>query len=51
MKPLQETYRTFLIKIKFTRGSQEALLMKIDVPIDQINQNCQRIPMKELIFW
>ena len=37
--PLQETFRTFLIKIKFTRDSQEALLIQIGVPIDKLNRN------------
>ena len=50
MNPLQETFITFLIKIKFTRDSQEALPMKIGVPIDKINQNRRKIPLKELLF-
>ena len=37
--PLHETFRTFLIKIKFTRDSQEALLIQIGVPIDKLNRN------------
>ena len=48
--PLQETFRTFLIKIKIIRGSQEALLMKRGVSIDKINQNRRKMPVKKLIF-
>ena len=40
INPLQETFRAFLIKTKFTRGSYEALPMKIWVPADIFNQNC-----------
>ena len=36
------------MKIKFTRGSQEALFMKTGVSIDKIIQNCQKILVKEL---
>ena len=34
------------MKIRFTRGRQEALLMKIGVPREIINQNCRKIPVK-----
>ena len=37
--PLLETFRIFLIKVKFTSGSQDALFMKIGVPTDKIKQN------------
>ena len=37
-------------KIKFVRVNQEALLMKIGVPIDKTNQNRRKIHVKELIF-
>ena len=40
----------FLIKIKFTKGSQEAFFIKIGVPINIFNQNCRKIAVKELIF-
>ena len=49
--PLQETFRTFFSsKSKFTKCSQEPLLMKIGVPVDKINQNGQKITVKELFF-
>ena len=38
------------IKIKITRASPEALLVKISVTTDKINQNYQKIPVEELIF-
>ena len=47
---LQEIFKTSLIQIKFTRGSPEALPLKIGVPIDKISRNRQKIPVKELIF-
>ena len=36
--------------MKFTRGSPEALLLKIGVPLDKINQNPRKIPVKEFMF-
>ena len=36
--------------INFTRDTQEALLKKVGVPIDKINENRQEIPEKELNF-
>ena len=38
------------MNINFTRGTQEALLKKVAVPIDNINENRQEIPVKELNF-
>ena len=38
------------MNINFTRGTQEALLKKVGVPIDKTNENSQEIPEKELNF-
>ena len=36
--------------MKLTGGSPEVLPVKIVVPMDKINQNRRKIPVKELIF-
>ena len=38
------------MNINFTRGSQEALLKKVGVPVYKINENRQEIPVKQLNF-
>ena len=48
---LLETFRKFLLSVRFTRGSQEALLVKIGISINTINQNGRKITVKELLFW
>ena len=46
---VKATFRTFLIQIKFTRSSQKALRMKINVPVDKIFQSPRKTLLNVLI--